>query len=189
MTNFAPDLWTNIIGLLQQTDGDITSEVESVLMEFSSDIDIRQWIIGDAIHLAGTSKPHMELFRKISGVTDSTLRSWLTTAKTWQHDMRWQIVADYPSVSWSMFKECNSIANDADYGIDIATNILKRAGDELFTVKQLRHFIVTEIKPSDKPSWSMVSDFETTITSNMILVPDSEILTDGSYRIKIYEQK
>lgn len=153
LEDFAPVEWLSVMEHLDNSTGDITADVETILETLLSSKSLTQWIVGDAIHKVGSSKQVKEHYIKLSGETESAISSWMTTCKTWEPLRRWQLVSEYADkypLKFSMFKELNSIANNNDYGINVAENALRHAGDNSFTVKQLKRYIANEIK-GDKP--------------------------------------
>lgn len=195
--NNAPVQWQEIMDHLKSVQGDSTADVETIIESLSQHQDLTRWIIGDVLLHVGTSKQNIDHYSKIARCKESTLRSWLTTAKIWNPELRWQLIDDYPSLSFALFKECNSIANDDDLGIDVAIETLELAGRELYTVKQLKFYITTELKQQDKKEFELIADSTGIVwinpaleTINIELGDElaSYLVTGKSYRIKIYEE-
>jgi hypothetical protein len=190
-----PEQWQSIIAHLDSIQGDVTSDVETIIESISETQDISRWIIGDALRYVGTNSHNLDYFSKLARVEVSTLRSYLTTAKTFLPELRWSLLEDYPSLSFAIFKECNSVASE--FGLDTAIDLLKRAGDNLYTVKELKFYIATELKKQDKKEFELIADSvgltwvdAQNETLNIELGDELALLLEigKSYRIKIYEE-
>lgn len=188
----APEQWQSIMQHLDVSDGNLTADVETILESLMEQQDLIRWIVGDTLLRVGKSDESIDYFTKVARCKPHTLSSHITTCKIWESETRWQLLSDYPLLSYSLLKELNSTARR--YGMDTAVEYAKRAGNEAWTVKELKRHLAIELNDNDpKPRHKELYELCATIrkidgNTHLVIEGDLPDLETGEqFAVKIYE--
>lgn len=193
---YAPVEWLSIMEHLNTTEGDLTADVETVMESLLQAKNLTQWILGDAILRIGSSKLTREHFTKLSGESESAIKSYMTTCSSWKPETRWALIHEYKDkypLKFSMFKELNSLVNDPKYGLVEAERVLRHAGDNAFTIAELKRYIAVDVKGGEPKSKNeLIEDYEFKPSEdgyieNIPLPVPVPVGMGSKYRVKFYE--